>query len=86
MAMRRFDGRTAVQTRDKLMKRGAVRTGAGARLQEALMRNHDFRAARPRITVSVGESVRIVRELQKDDSKRVGAIEWDFAIHHLRYG
>ena len=29
------------------------------------MRNTDFRASRPRITVSVGESVRIVRELQE---------------------
>ena len=29
------------------------------------MRNNDFRAARSRITVSVGESVKIVRELQE---------------------
>ena len=29
------------------------------------MRNPDFRAARPRIEVSVGESVRIVREFQE---------------------
>ncbi|WHZ27405.1 MAG: transcriptional regulator, XRE family [Nitrospira sp.] len=29
------------------------------------MRNHDFRAVRSRITASVGESVRIVRELQE---------------------
>jgi len=29
------------------------------------MRNKDFRAARKRVAVSVGESVRIVRELQE---------------------
>ena len=56
--------------RNDLMKRGAARTGScdgcdGARLQEARMRNPDFRAARPRIEVSVGESVRIVREFQE---------------------
>ena len=36
------------------------------------MSRKDFRRARPVVEVSVGESVRIIRELQELSQKRVG--------------
>jgi hypothetical protein len=38
--------------------------GHGRRLSEAMMKTKDVRPAKARVVVSVGESVRIVRELQ----------------------
>ncbi len=46
------------------------------------MRTSDVRAVRFRITVSVGESVRIVRALQEMTQSEL-ATDWDSSIHHL---
>jgi hypothetical protein len=47
------------------------------------MSNKDFRAARPRIAVSVGESVRIVRELQEMTQSQLARLTGVPTFSHL---
>ena len=69
------------------MKLGAGHTGSSdgcdvARLREAVMTDKEFRAARPRIEVSVGELIRIVRGRQKMTQSELAPLT---GFNHLRY-
>lgn len=49
------------------------------------MKDKEFRAACSRITVSVGESVRMVRAFSAMTHSELARLIWDSAIHYLRY-